>query len=146
VPDPAYRSRTQAEGGGASLPCFEVRDIAEGSAHWLVLSGELDMVASPDLQVAISHLCRAGASRVVLDLSRLTFMDLMGLRAVTFAKELCEWHRCELRLVPGPEAVQRVFALTNLLEAMPFEGDASRKSEAGGAAGGRRAHRVGSGG
>jgi anti-anti-sigma factor len=102
-----------------------VRDIAEGSAHTLVLSGELDMLASPDLQGAISAICSAGASGLVLDLSELTFMDLMGLRSVTFAKELCEWHRCELILVPGPEAVQRVFALTNLLEEMPFETRAS---------------------
>lgn len=101
------------------------------------------MVASPDLQGAISTICRAGASRLVLDLGGLTFMDLMGLRAVTFAKELCEWHRCELRLLPGPEAVQRVFALTNLLEAMPFEAGASRDAEA---AGGRRARQLGSAG
>jgi anti-sigma B factor antagonist len=102
-----------------------VRDLADGDAHTLLLSGELDMLASPDLQAAISVLCREGASRLVLDLRGLTFMDLMGLRTVIFAKELCEWHRCALSLVPGPESVQRVFALTDLLDAMPFAPDAS---------------------
>lgn len=94
------------------------------------------MLASPDLQGVISAVCSAGASRLVLDLSELTFMDLMGLRSVTFAKELCEWHRCELAIVPGPEPVQRVFALTNLLEAMPFEpgaaGDSGRVASGAG--------------
>jgi anti-anti-sigma factor len=98
-----------------------LQDLIDGTAHTLLLSGELDMVASPELQAAISTLCRAGATRLVLDLSELTFMDLMGLRTITFAKELCEWHRCVLGIVPGPESVQRVFALTDLLDAMPFE-------------------------
>ncbi|HEV7584367.1 MAG TPA: STAS domain-containing protein [Solirubrobacteraceae bacterium] len=121
---PSFIDRSRDRKGlRAPLTRFAVRDVAEGSAHTLVLSGELDMVASPDLQAAISVLCREGASRLVLDLSELTFMDLMGLRTVTFAKELCEWHRCDLRLVPGPDSVQRVFALTGLLDAMPFEAD-----------------------
>jgi anti-anti-sigma factor len=92
------------------------------------------MRASPDLQAAIDLICKQGASRLVLDLRGLTFMDLMGLRTVTFAKELCEWHRCELRLVPGPASVQRVFALTDLLESMPFEADASHAAGADGVA------------
>jgi anti-anti-sigma factor len=66
-------------------------------------------------------LCKEGTSRLVLDLSELAFMDVMGLRMVLFAKELCEWHRCEFALVPGPVSVQRVFELTNLLDVMPFE-------------------------
>jgi anti-anti-sigma factor len=111
-----------------------VLDLAEGSTHTRLLSGELDMDASSGLQATISALCRDGASRLVLDLSDLTFMDLMGLRTITFAKELCEWHRCELGIVPGPEPVQRVFALTDLLDAMPFEaaGSGARRSRSHG--------------
>jgi anti-anti-sigma factor len=146
VPGSTDRSRTQAKARGASLPAFEVRGLAEGTAHTLILSGELDMVAAPELQVAISKICREGASRLVLDLRGLSFMDLMGLRAVTFAKELCEWHRCELRLVPGPEAVQRVFALTDLLDEMPFERRAPRSSESDGEPAAGRARRASSGG
>jgi anti-anti-sigma factor len=81
------------------------------------------MVSSPDLEAVISVLCKEGTSRLVLDLSELAFMDVMGLRMVLFAKELCEWHRCEFALVPGPVSVQRVFELTNLLDVMPFESD-----------------------
>jgi anti-anti-sigma factor len=128
VPASRDRSRTRPKGRRAPLPSFELQGLIDGSAHTLVLSGELDMLASPELQGAISALCRGGATRLVLDLSELTFMDLMGLRTITFAKELCEWHRCELGIVPGPESVQRVFALTDLLDAMPFEPAAAAES------------------
>jgi anti-anti-sigma factor len=104
--------------------------LADGSAQTLLLGGELDMGASPELQAAIEALCNGGASRLVLDLSELTFMDLMGLRTVLFAKEVCEWHGCELSLVPGPESVQRVFVLTDLLDAMPFDRDAAASTTA----------------
>jgi anti-anti-sigma factor len=121
VPTSSDRSRIQPKGTAAGLPWFEVREVVDGSGHTLVLSGELDMVSSADLEAAISLLCKEGTSRLVLDLSQLAFMDLMGLRMVLFAKELCEWHRCEFALVPGPVSVQRVFELTNLLDVMPFE-------------------------
>jgi anti-anti-sigma factor len=100
-----------------------VQEVLDGGGHTLILSGELDMVSSADLETAISLLCKNGASRLVLDLSALSFMDLMGLRMVLFAKELCDWHRCEFALVPGPVSVQRVFELTNLLDVMPFESE-----------------------
>jgi anti-anti-sigma factor len=100
-----------------------VQDVLDGTNHTLILTGELDMVSSANLEAAISLLCKEGTSRLVLDLSQLVFMDLMGLRMVLFAKELCEWHRCEFALVPGPASVQRVFELTNLLDVMPFESE-----------------------
>lgn len=123
MPISSDRRRTKPSGRRVRLPWFDVQDLADGRHHRLVLSGELDMVSSADLEAAISLLCKEGAHALVLDLSRLTFMDIMGLRMVLFAKELCEWHRCEFGLVPGPASVQRIFELTNLLEEMPFESE-----------------------
>ncbi|MCW3027842.1 MAG: hypothetical protein JWN81_1053 [Solirubrobacterales bacterium] len=114
-----------------------MQEVLDGSGHTLILSGELDMVSSADLEAAISLLCKEGTSRLVLDLSALAFMDLMGLRMVLFAKELCEWHRCEFALVPGPVSVQRVFELTNLLDVMPFEEGQSNAPPAQSSSGGR---------
>jgi anti-sigma B factor antagonist len=123
VPTSSDRSRIQLKRAVAGLPRFDVQDVLDDDGHTLILSGELDMVSSPDLEAAVSVLCKEGTSRLVLDLSELAFMDVMGLRMVLFAKELCEWHRCEFALVPGPVSVQRVFELTNLLDVMPFESD-----------------------
>jgi anti-sigma B factor antagonist len=104
---------------------FDVEDRVDGSRHILVLRGELDMRSSPDLE-AMVLIAKRDASRLILDLSRLTFIDLRGLRMVLFAKELCEWDGCEFRLVPGPPSVERVFELTDLLEDLPFDPDAAR--------------------
>jgi anti-sigma B factor antagonist len=110
---------------------FDVEDRVDGSRHILVLRGELDMRSSPDLEATVV-VAQRDASSLVLDLSRLTFIDLRGLRMVLFAKELCEWDGCELRLVPGPPGVQRVFELTGLIDVLPFERDAARDFQAAG--------------
>jgi anti-anti-sigma factor len=117
------RSRGDEIDRDRRLPRFEVEDLVDGGRHTLILSGELDMRSSADLEATTSRRCEEGAARLVLDMSRLTFMDVMGLRIVLFAKELCEWHGCEFELVPGPPCVQRVFELTNLLDALPFGPD-----------------------
>jgi anti-anti-sigma factor len=110
---------------------FDVEDRVDGSRHILVLRGELDMRSSPELEATVL-VAKRDASSLVLDLSRLTLIDLRGLRMVLFAKELCEWDGCELRLVPGPPGVQRVFELTDLLDVLPFERDAARGFQAAG--------------
>ena len=91
----------------------------------LRVSGQIGVNDLTELQEIISRECNEG---LVLDLSQLTFMDLMGLRMILFAKELCEWHRCDFLLVPGPVSVQRVFELTNLLDVMPFESEIPRSA------------------
>ena len=124
----SHRRDTQRRERAARVPVFEIQHVADGSRHTLVLNGELDMVSAAELEAAISSTCKPRTSRLVLDLSQLTFMDVTGLRIVLFAKELCEWHRCDFGLIPGPRSVQRVFELTNLLGAMPFEPDGESAS------------------
>jgi anti-anti-sigma factor len=104
---------------------FGVQDIACDGRHTLLLSGELDLVSSSELEAMILLLCNEATSGLALDLKGLTFMDSTGLRTVLLAKELCDRHGCELTLVPGPDAVQRVFELTNLLDVLPFQVDGS---------------------
>jgi anti-anti-sigma factor len=103
---------------------FDVEERVDGSCHILVLRGELDMRSSPELETMVL-VAKRDASRLTLDLSRLTFIDLRGLRMVLFVKELCEWDGCEFRLVPGPPSVERVFELTDLLDVLPFDPDAA---------------------
>ncbi|HWX97994.1 MAG TPA: STAS domain-containing protein [Solirubrobacteraceae bacterium] len=93
-----------------------MHEIVDGALHRLILTGELKMVSCAELEAVISRLCKTSISWLVLDLSRVTFMDLCGLRMVLFAREMCEWQGCEFGLVPGPGSVQRVFELTNLLD------------------------------
>jgi anti-anti-sigma factor len=115
----------------ARRPRLRVQELADGALHRLILTGELDMVSCTDLEVGISSLCRKGISWLVLDLSRVTFMDLCGLRMVLFARELCEWQGCEFGLIPGSASVQRVFELTNLLDVPAAPSQVARRCSVG---------------
>lgn len=108
---------------------FSIEDRSDGSAHALLLRGELDIASAPALEGAFQQLCEGGARELVLDLSRLEFMDSTGLNAILKCRTLCEEHQCELGLVPGPRPVQRVFELTRVLDRLPFrEPDAARQA------------------
>jgi anti-sigma B factor antagonist len=110
-------SAGDAVDGAAQL---ELRDEADGPRHVLALSGELDMASSPALDEAVRGICTDSAEALTIDLSRLTFMDSTGLRVVLLAKELCERHRCEFLVIPGPAQIQRLFEVTGILERLPF--------------------------
>lgn len=105
----------------SGMPQLELCEEVDGARHTLALAGELDMTCSSVLQTALHRICTDDADTIVLDLSKLTFMDSTGLRAILLAEELCEEHRCRFVLTPGPPQVQRLFAVTGLLDRLPFE-------------------------
>jgi anti-sigma B factor antagonist len=92
----------------------------QGPCHQLLLAGELDLVAAPALEDAVASLCTDGASEVELDLGQLTFIDSTGLHAILTSMELCEERLCDFWLIPGTDAIQRVFELTGFIDRLPF--------------------------
>ena len=62
---------------------FEIR--IEGNAHVMV-SGDLDMATSPQLANVVESMTGTEVQRVVVDLSRVTFMDSSGVSALCLAK------------------------------------------------------------
>jgi anti-anti-sigma factor len=105
----------------AVLPEFQMQDVVCEGEHTLMLSGELDLNSAPLLSVALRLICAEPAtSAVVLDLSRLTFMDSTGIHAVLLAKELSAQHESEFSVVPGEAQVKRVMQITGLLATLPI--------------------------
>jgi anti-anti-sigma factor len=74
--------------------------------------GELDIATVDLLHDEVADLRRTGVEHVVLDLSRISFMDGRGLALLVVLRD--DARRCghRLTLVPGPPRVQRVFTLT----------------------------------
>jgi anti-sigma B factor antagonist len=62
---------------------------------------------------------------VVLDLSKLTFLDSTGLRCLVTADERARDEGRRVVIVRGPEPVQRVFSITRLEERLEMVDDAS---------------------
>ncbi|MGH2834274.1 MAG: STAS domain-containing protein [Solirubrobacteraceae bacterium] len=101
-------------------PPLEIEDFVQGSSHTLALAGELDLSTSSALHTTISELCSDGAEEIVLDLSELSFIDSTGLRTILDGMTLCQEQGCNFSVIPGQHQVQRVFALTGLLDLVPF--------------------------
>ena len=59
-----------------------------------------------------------------MDLSKLTFLDSTGLRCIVTADERARAEGRRIVIVRGPDAVQRVFAITRLEERLEMVDDA----------------------
>ncbi len=86
----------------------------------IALEGELDFAAAFDVELRLEQAIRE-AQQVIVDLRGLRFIDSTGLRAILEARRLARTAGVDLRMVPGPPEVQRVFEVTGLLDELPFE-------------------------
>jgi len=90
----------------------EVGDAEDGTVG-IAVRGELDMSAAPELAGAISS-ARNGGDTLLLDLSKVTFLDSSAIGALVAAGR--EVHEAGGRLQIGPrsEIVSRVLEITGL--------------------------------
>ncbi len=84
----------------------------------LVLEGELDLSNAAVLEQALRHVEVSPAERITIDLRRMHFIDLSGVRAIVDADARLDGR---LRLIKGPPAVHSVFHLTGAEAELPFE-------------------------
>jgi anti-sigma B factor antagonist len=99
---------------------FTITSEVRGGVATVVMAGELDLVAAPDAERHLAEVEAAGVSEVVLDLRPLEFMDSTGLRVVLSADSRARHDGRRLALVPGPEAVHRVFRIALLDRRLEF--------------------------
>lgn len=96
----------------------------DGLVH-ISLKGELDLSSASKLQ---EELRRAEANEppiLLLDLSKLVFLDSTGLRCLVTADERARSAGRRVVIVRGPDPVQRVFSITRLEERLEMVDDAS---------------------
>ena len=91
-----------------------------GGTSTLLVTGELDLATAPTLEGAVTRLCGDGARRVVIDLSRLEFIDASGLHAVSAARESCQRSACEFGLVPGRSQLRRLLRMSGMGDGIAF--------------------------
>lgn len=100
---------------------LELDESIDGDRHTLTLGGELDIASVRLLHAAVARIRKAGGvRRITLDLSGLILIDSAGLAEIILTSRLCERDGFELTLTPGSRAVQRLFELTGLTDALPF--------------------------
>jgi len=78
------------------------------------VAGDVDLASRAELEGALLGEVRAGAHRLVVDLSGVEFLDCTGLSALVCTGAACAAHGCALRLVGAHGMVMRVLELTGL--------------------------------
>lgn len=86
----------------------------------LVLGGELDMSARFQAEQALDELLATPVEQLVVDLGEVTFLDSTGMGLVLEVNDRARSEGFRLRLLRGPEEVQRVFELAGVADVLPF--------------------------
>ena len=102
---------------------FEVTIAERGDTVHASLRGELDISTATRLEENLERIEADEPAVLILDLSRLDFMDSTGLRLLISADSRARDAGRRLVLVQGNEMVQRVLRLTRLDERLEIVED-----------------------
>ena len=102
---------------------LRISSHAGQSATVVALSGELDISEANRVEEELRSIEQQSPSVIVLDLRELTFLDSSGLRLVLEADLRAREAGRRLAIVPGPEAVHRVFLIALLDKRLNFVDD-----------------------
>jgi anti-anti-sigma factor len=106
----------------------EILDVTtedrDGLVH-MALVGELDLSSVAKVQEELRRIEADAPATLVMDLSKLSFLDSTGLRCIVTADERAREAGRRIVIVRGPDAVQRVFAITRLEERLEIVDDAA---------------------
>jgi anti-anti-sigma factor len=92
----------------------------QGATTRIALEGEWDHAQREKARDAVRSVLARQPDRVVLDLSRLTFMDSTGIHGVLELANHAARLKIELVVIPGGRAVRRAFEICQLSEFLTF--------------------------
>ena len=98
--------RSDHRRGARRLPAggLELRTVVLGaSSRELRISGEVDLASADPVGAAVGSALAEGARSLLVDLSRVDFIDIAGLRAVSAGAAQCQGGGCVPVLVLRPD-------------------------------------------
>jgi anti-sigma B factor antagonist len=114
VSEPGYREDASALLGRPEPFRIEEERPARAGVVLFVLYGDIDLHVAPELRERLTAAVEAGATDLVLDLSRVTFMDSMALGVLLGVLKSLRPRGGELRLVVPSSDLRRIFEITLL--------------------------------
>ena len=87
----------------------------------LRVTGDLDLETAPQLLAAIEPHLAGGSESLLLDLSRLAFIDSSGLSALIRMNQRLAGAGRGFSIVPPPHNVAKVFQITGLDQVLPLQ-------------------------
>jgi len=94
---------------------FRLVVAARADATFVVPHGELDLASAPDLEAVLA----AQAGPVVVDLRKLSFIDVRGWRVLLQAEARSRQDGMNLRFISG-EAVRRLFEVAGVPDELTY--------------------------
>ncbi|MGZ4216544.1 MAG: STAS domain-containing protein [Solirubrobacteraceae bacterium] len=88
----------------------------DGRGVVLALSGELDVISAPELAEQLDALAAEACPHVLLELSRLSFVDSAGVSVLVKARHEAEANGSRLILRGATEQVHQVFSVLGLAD------------------------------
>ncbi len=113
----------QTDPADALLAGLRITIGEHGPQTTLALDGEWDLGQAEATRHAIRAALAGKPARLVLDLSRLSFIDSSGVHVLMDLFRRTGRLKIELAIVPGPPAVQRIFDICELTARLPFTND-----------------------
>jgi anti-sigma B factor antagonist len=107
------------EGKGVGL--LRMRGEAAREYRTLSLAGEIDIATVPALEGALRAMA-AHTTRLVVDLSAVTFIDSAGLRTLLLAYRQADALGCDLAVVGACPHVERMLEIAGVRDTPPFCG------------------------
>ncbi len=92
----------------------------DGTQLVVRVDGELDIASSKGFEDELRRALGSDASAVVLDLSGLSFIDSTGLRALVAISAQARASGNPLRILRGPEPVERILEVSGLNRRLPL--------------------------
>ena len=110
-----------AEDGVLEGQCpLSVTVRVQGTTTVIELRGEWDLAGEPAVEQALRSVFDGDPECVVLDLSRLGFIDSSGLQATVDLAHRAAARGVRLVIIPGSRAVQSPFEMCGLVATLPF--------------------------
>ncbi len=98
---------------------MEIEKIVNGDEFTFKISGELNVLTSPDLEKYINENVE-GSKKVIFDLEKLTYISSAGLRTILVFQK--SWRTIRNFVIRNlTEEVREVFALTGFTEILNIE-------------------------
>jgi anti-anti-sigma factor len=94
---------------------FSAIVVVQDDACVVMLSGELDMVSAPELARVLNSVPESGPAEVVLDFSKLSFIDSSGIAVLMEAQNRLEESDRRLSVHSARRHAMRVFEISGLL-------------------------------
>jgi anti-anti-sigma factor len=99
---------------------LRVQASEQGTTSTLEFEGEWGLAEVDAAREAVERALDRRPECLVLDLSRVSFIDSSGIHAIVTAAKRCAERSVHLVIIPGPPHVHRVFEICQLTTQLPF--------------------------